>query len=148
MGCCTMPATSKRKENSAALGHIQRRADDPEQGAAWRSINNKNILTLNKYTYTLLGRPPKVLVMFDKRDSIIGLSITHIDDPDGFELKPKGGGQNYTVHITPFCRHHGIFVEQTERFAKLGLSREGYLTLDLKETINVSNRKKRQSREG
>lgn len=110
------------------------------------SINNKNILTLNKYTYGILGRPPKVLVMFDKRNTIIGLSATHIDDPDGFDVKPKGGGLNYTVHITPFCRHHGIHVEVTERFAKPGLSREGYLTLDLKETINVSTRKKRQER--
>lgn len=107
------------------------------------SINNKNTLTLNKYTYGILGRPEKVLVMFDKRDSIIGLSPTHKDDPDGFEVKPKGGAQNFVIHITPFCRHHGIFLERTERFAKPGLSREGYLTLDLKETINVSNRKKR-----
>lgn len=108
------------------------------------SINNKNILTLNKYTYGILGRPEKVLVMFDKRNSLIGLSATHKDDPDGFDVKPKGGALNFVVHITPFCRHHGIFIEQTERFAKPGLSREGYLTLDLKETINVSNRKKRQ----
>lgn len=107
------------------------------------SINNKNTLTLNKYTYEILGRPEKVLVMFDKRDSIIGLSPTHKDDPDVFDVEPKGGAQNFVIHITPFCRHHGIFPERTERFAKPGLSREGYLTLDLKETINVSNRKKR-----
>ncbi|HMQ03825.1 MAG TPA: hypothetical protein PKD26_07905 [Pyrinomonadaceae bacterium] len=85
------------------------------------SINNKNTLTLNKYTCGILGRPEKVLVMFDKRDSIIGLSPTHKDDPDGFEVKPKGGAQNFVIHITPFCRHHGIFLERTERFAKPGL---------------------------
>ncbi|MDM7923967.1 MAG: hypothetical protein QUS14_16860 [Pyrinomonadaceae bacterium] len=107
------------------------------------SINNKNTLTLNKYTYTFLGRPAKVLVMFDKRDSVIGLSPTHADDPDGFDVKPKGGGLNFIIHITPFCRHHGIFIESTERFAKPGLTREGFLTLDLKETINVGNRRKR-----
>lgn len=107
------------------------------------SINQKNILTLSKYTYGLLGRPPKVLVMFKKRDSIIALSPTHKDDPDGFDVKPKSGGQNFTVHITPFCRHHGIFIEHTERFAKPGLTKEGFLTLDLNETINVSNRRKR-----
>lgn len=112
------------------------------------SINQKNILTLSKYTYELLGRPPKVLVMFVKRDSTIGLAPTHRDDPDGFDVKPKGGGQNFTVHITPFCRHHGIFIEATERFAKPGLTREGFLTLDLNETINVSNRRKRPEGSG
>lgn len=142
----------RRYIDGATLGHIQRRANDTEQRPARRfyrlgvSINKKNILTLNKYTYGILGRPEKVLVMFDKRNSVIGLSATHKDDPDGFDVKSKGGAQNFFVHITPFCRHHGIFINQTERFAKPGLSREGYLTLDLNETINVSNRKKRIDR--
>ena len=109
------------------------------------SINNKNTLTLSKYTRRILGDPEAVLVMFDKKESVIGLSPTHKGDPDGFDVKPKGSGQNFVVHITPFCRHHGIFIERTERFAKPGLSQEGFLTLDLKETIDVSNRRKRRS---
>ena len=110
------------------------------------SINAKNTLTLSKYTRRIMGDPEWVLVMFDKKEAVIGLSPTHKDDPDGFEVKPKGGGQNFIIHITPFCRHHGIFIEATERFAKPGLSQEGFLTLDLKETINVSNRRKRKGR--
>ncbi len=82
--------------------------------------------------------------MFDKRESLIGLSPTHKDDPDGFEVKPKGGGQNYVIHIAPFCRHHNILIEATERFAEPGLRPEGFLTLDLKNTINVSHRRKRR----
>lgn len=92
----------------------------------------------------MLGRPEAVLVMFNKRDTVIGLSPTHTGDVDGFELKPKGGGVNYVVHISSFCRHHGIFVMVTERFAEPKLTPEGYLTLDLKNTINVSNRRKRK----
>ena len=110
------------------------------------SINAKNTLTLSKYTRRIMGDPEWVLVMFDKKEAVIGLSPTHKDDPDGFEVKPKGGGQNFIIHITPFCRHHRIFIEATERFAKPGLSQEGFLTLDLKETINVSNRRKRKGR--
>jgi hypothetical protein len=110
------------------------------------SINAKNTLTLSKYTQRLLGDPAAVLVMFDKKGSIIGLSPTHKGDPDGFEVKPKGTGQNFVIHITPFCRHHGIFIEATERFAKPALSPEGFLTLDLKETINVSQRRKRKGK--
>lgn len=107
------------------------------------SINAKYVLTLNKYTREILGKPEAVLVMFNKRDMVIGLSSTHTGDPDGFEVKPKSGGQNFVIHIAPFCRHHNILIEATERFALPGLSREGYLTLDLKNTINVSNRRKR-----
>lgn len=109
------------------------------------SINAKNVVTLNKYTYKLLGAPDAVLVMFDKRSSVIGLSPTHAADPDGFKVKPKGGAQNFVISVTPFCRHHGILIEATERFAKPGLTREGYLTLDLKNTINVSHRRKRKT---
>ena len=110
------------------------------------SINVKSTLTLNRYTRKILGDPEAVLVMFDKRESVIALAPTHAADKDGFQVKPKGGGQNYIVHIAPFCRHHNIMIEATERFAEPGLSSEGYLTLDLKNTINVSNRRKRHSR--
>ena len=108
------------------------------------SINAKSILTLSKYTRRIIGDPEKVLVMFNKRENTIGLSPTHSADADGFDVKPKGGSQNYTIHITPFCRHHGIFIEATERFAKPTLTPEGFLTLNLNETINVSNRRKRK----
>src|SRR5258706_9650774 len=108
------------------------------------SINRKYVLTLNRYTREVLGKPDAVLVMFDKRDMMIGLSATHAGDPDGFQVKPKGGAQNYIIHIAPFCRHHNILIDVTERFATPGLTREGYLTLDLKNTINVSVRRKRK----
>ena len=109
------------------------------------TINNKHILTLNRYTRKILGDPEWVLVMFDKRSSMIGLSPTHAGDPDGFQVRPKSGGMNYVIHLAPFCRHHNIMFENTERFAQPGLSPEGYLALDLKDTINVSNRRKRRS---
>ncbi len=108
------------------------------------SINRKGVLTVSKYACELLGKPEKVLLMFNKRDSVIGLSPTHAGDDDGFDVKLGSGRHNYLVHITPFCRHHNISVEVTERFAKPGLTSEGYLTLDLKETIDVSIRKKRK----
>jgi len=110
------------------------------------TINAKYVLLLNRYTRGILGNPDAVLLMFDKRQGVIGLSSTHSADPDGFRVKQKGE-QNYVVHITPFCRHHGILIEATERFAKPGLTREGYLTLDLNNTINVSNRRKRNLRD-
>ena len=108
------------------------------------SINKKGNLTLSTYACSLLGTPEKVLVMFNKRDTLIGLSPTHAADEDGFDVTPGSGGHNYIIRAAPFCRHHNISVEVTERFAKPGLTNEGYLTLDLKETINVSVRKRRK----
>ncbi|HLA94387.1 MAG TPA: hypothetical protein VK612_01610 [Pyrinomonadaceae bacterium] len=117
----------------------------PSNGRLSASLNAKHVLTLNRYTRELLGKTEAVLVMFDKRESIIGLSPTHAADPDGFQVKPKGGGQNFVVHLAPFCRHHNIVIETTERFAQPGLTKEGYITLDLNKTINVSHRRRKRS---
>lgn len=117
----------------------------PSSSRLSASINVKNVLTLNRYTQNMLGNPEAVLLMFDKRESVIALSPTHAADPDGFRVKLKGE-MNYVVHLAPFCRHHGILINATERFAKPGLTSEGFLTLDLKRTINVSNRRKRAKR--
>ena len=105
------------------------------------TINRKHVLLLNRYTYNTLGTPEAVLLMYDSLQRTIGVSPTRAGDPDGFTVKLKNG-LNYIVHTAPFCRYHGILIEATERFVEPGLTREGYLTLDLKNTVNVSNRRK------
>ncbi len=109
------------------------------------SINKNMVLRLNPYAREVLGKPDAVLLMFNRRDSVIALSPTHAADPDRFDLKSKSNGQDWVIHTAPFCRHHNITIEQTERFAKPGLTREGYLKLDLKETIKVRRRRPEKS---
>jgi hypothetical protein len=109
------------------------------------SINKNMVLRLNPYAREILGKPDAVLLMFDKKESVIALAPTHANDPDRFDLKSKSNGQDWVVHTAPFCRHHNITVEQTERFVKPGLTREGYLTLDLKQTVLVRRRRPERS---
>ena len=107
------------------------------------TINAKNVITLNKYARKKLGEPEGVLLLFERKESLIGLVPTSLKDKDAFPLKPKGGGLNYVVHAAPFCRHHGIVIERTERFSHVDFDNEGILRLDLKSTHDVSNRRKR-----
>ena len=105
------------------------------------TINRDFVLKMNRYARGMLGNPDAVLLMFDRAENVIGVAPTPAADPDGFKIKVKGE-ISYVVHTAPFCRHHGIFFESTEQFAMPGLTREGYLTLDLKNTRVVSRRKK------
>ena len=109
------------------------------------TINHKNILTFNKYARKMLGEPEAVKLLFEKKESIIGLVASSLRDKDAFPMKPKGGGLNYTVHAAPFCRHFGIVIDRTERFDHPEMDGQGILRLDLKHTHDVSNRKKKSA---
>lgn len=106
------------------------------------TINKKNVLTFNRFIVKLLGNPEAVILMFEKKESIIGLVPSNLRDKYAFPLKPKGAG-NWTIHAAPFCRHFGIVIDKTEKFDDADLDSEGVLRLDLRKTHNVSNRKRR-----
>jgi hypothetical protein len=108
------------------------------------TINKKHVITLNKYARKMLNDPEGVFLLFEKKESLIGLVPTSLKDKDAFPLKPKGGGMNYVIHAAPFCRHHNIVIEKTEKFDHVDFDREGILRLDLKLTRDVSVRKKRR----
>ena len=108
------------------------------------TINAKNVITLNKYARQKLGNPEGVLLLFEKKESLIGLLPSSLKDKDAFPLKPKSGGMNYVIHATPFCRSHNIVIERTERFDHVDFDNDGILRLDLKMTHDVGNRKKRR----
>jgi hypothetical protein len=118
----------------------------PENTVFAVTINNKHILTLNKYARKRLGEPEAVRLLFEKRESMIGLVPASPTDSMAFPLKPKGGGLNYVVHAAPFCRHFGIVIERTERFDEPLLDDQGILRLNLRKTRDVSNRRKRHVR--
>lgn len=110
------------------------------------TINRKLVLTFNKYAVKMLGNPEAVLLLFEKQESMIGVVPSNMKDKDAFPLKPKGGGLNFVVHTAPFCRHFGIMIDKTERFVGPDLDDQGILRLDLKNTHDVSNRRKRMGR--
>ncbi|HEV8593089.1 MAG TPA: hypothetical protein VGQ55_13370 [Pyrinomonadaceae bacterium] len=102
------------------------------------TINNKSDLTINRFTMKTLGNPEAVVLLFDKRESVIGLVSTNRRNADAFPVIPKNGGQNWVIHTAPFCRHFGIVIDRTERFDQPEIDNEGILRLDLKTTHNVS----------
>lgn len=108
------------------------------------TINKKHVITLNKFAMKKLNHAEGVMLLFEKKESLIGLVPSSLKDKDAFPIKSKGGGLNFVIHAAPFCRAHNIVIEKTERFDHVDFDNEGILRLDLKMTHDVSNRKKRR----
>ncbi len=106
------------------------------------SINSKDVITLNRRAMGLLGGAEAALLVFDEKNSIIGMIAANLRNPEAFPLRPKNRG-GWVLMASPFCRHFNISVESTERFIDPDLDSDGILRLDLKRTHNVSRRKRR-----
>ena len=106
------------------------------------SISSKKVIALNRQAHSLLGGPESVLLLFDEKNSIIGLIASSIRNAEAFPVRAKNIG-NWIINAAPFCRHFNISVESTERFVGPDLDNDGILRLDLKHTYNVSVRRPR-----
>ena len=106
------------------------------------SIDRNCAITLNRQAQAMLNYAEAVKLLFDEKDSIIGLLPSSPRDPEAFSLQTKNL-TNRVIYATPFCRHFRISVDRTERFVDPELDNEGILRLDLKRTRNVSVRKRR-----
>ena len=108
------------------------------------SINSKNVMTFNRRALKLLNDAEAVLLLFDKKESVIGVIPSTHKNADAFPLHPKNTC-NWIINAAPFCRHFGIALDRTERFESPDFDNEGILRLDLKRTHNVSVRRRRSA---
>src|SRR5438067_13919716 len=106
------------------------------------SISHKKVIALNRQGHNLLGGAESVLLLFDEKNSIIGIVPSNRRNPEAFPLRLKNGS-TWVIHAAPFCRHFHISPDRTERFDDPAVDDEGILRLDLKHTHNVSLRKRR-----
>jgi hypothetical protein len=107
------------------------------------TINRKSVLTFNRFAVDALGNPAAVLLFFEKQEKLIGIVASSLKEKDAFPLKPKNS-VNWVVNSAPFCRHHKIVIEKTEKFDHPEIDDAGILRLDLKNTHDVSNLRKRK----
>ncbi|MEP6944687.1 MAG: hypothetical protein ABJA02_02135 [Acidobacteriota bacterium] len=111
------------------------------------SINKVGHITLSRGAYQLIGDPSHVLMHYDDRNSVIGVTRTEPGTPGAFAVRLRPGGCGCTIYITPFCRHFRIQMEGTERFDAPELGPDGVLRLDLKRTHRVAQQNPRSKRD-
>jgi hypothetical protein len=110
------------------------------QNAITVSISRKCSINLSRAAAWLIGNPGWVLMMYDERNSVIGMTASTEDTPGAFLLRQRERDGGRTVCVTPFCRHFRIQVDGTEQFDDPTVDEDGVLRLDLKRTHRVEQR--------
>lgn len=108
------------------------------------TINRKGLIYLNRTAYQAFGSPKAVAIYYNREDDAIALEPAYPRFDENFQLVKKQTG--WAVHASPFCRHHGISIPNTERFIRPDLTNEGQMILDLRQTVTVGGIVKKKVR--
>jgi hypothetical protein len=110
------------------------------------TLNRKHVFCMNANVQEMLGRPEAVVLMFDRKENIIGLSAAPITVKGTFRLLPMGRGHSHRIiRASSFCRHFGICLDNTSAFLQPRLDEDGVLLLDLK-AITPARARRRSKR--
>jgi hypothetical protein len=97
------------------------------------TLNRRHIFCLNAKVQEMLGRPEAVVLLFDRKEKIIGVSAAPITVKGAFRLQRMGTSLTHgIIRAAPFCRHFGISLDNTSAFVQPRLDEDGVLLLDLK----------------
>ncbi len=97
------------------------------------SLNRKGVLLLNKRAFEKIGAPKAAILLYDRRNSTIGLRAATPDTKHAFPFKRKP----FEIRAMPFCRHHKLKVPRTISFPNPEIDPDGTLLLDLHTAIEV-----------
>lgn len=106
------------------------------------TLRTKGDIFLNANTYRMLGRPDEVMLFYSRdRDTIAIAPAQGRHRRENFPVKQYQTG--YRIGSSPLIRHYGLRVKQTQRFSAPEINENGYLLLDLRNTINVPTSKRK-----
>jgi hypothetical protein len=111
------------------------------------SISERGRISLSRGALRLIGNPSYVLLHYDERNGIIGITPSEAGTAGAFpvKLRPKECGG--TIGAQPFCVHFRIKVAAVERFDQPALDENGILRLDLKRTHRIAKPNRRPKSE-
>src|SRR5438552_9513727 len=81
------------------------------------TLNHRGVITFNRNVFNLIGKPQAAVLLFNRAGSMIGVSPAHERIAEAFPVVERVG--YWVINAAPFCRHFGIRVERTERFASV-----------------------------
>ena len=106
------------------------------------TLNRKNVFCLNKKVFEMLGEPEAVVLMFDKKEKVIGMRPARPSPTGTFRVHPHTSGTTHKIiRAAPFCRAFNIRMDCTSAFVQPRLDDDGVLMLDLKATVPARARR-------
>ncbi len=106
------------------------------------SLSPKGIILMNKRLYKKFGEPEAIVLLFEKRNNLIGLLRSREGVKEAFPVRSRDG--YHFIHARPFCKNYGIVVPATERFVDPEIDPEGVMRLDLTKTVSAAHRRRSQ----
>lgn len=132
-------ATVRRSEQPASKT-MERQWEEFEHGPIQKhaerihvSINPRGNLYLNRLAFEAMGKPESVVLLYDRRQSMIGLRAAPAGRENAFRLKRKDPGPsgNRVIYAANFCRFYHIKTAETLAFTTAEVDQQGVLILDL-----------------
>jgi hypothetical protein len=106
------------------------------------SLSDKGKTLMNRRAHELIGKPKRIQLYFKPDSGLIGISPAHERLATAFPVRVYNGSA--VAHCSTFVRHFGISLTGTHKFVGVDLSSEGYLRLNLANTIQVGGHKRRR----
>ena len=111
------------------------------------TLNRGGEILIGSRTFRKFGEPEQVLLLFDRRNLLIGIVPTTAKATNSFPLITKSNGSHRVIRANLFCRHYGIAFAGTVAFNTAEIDDDGILTLNLREIRAVGNPKRLKPRE-
>jgi hypothetical protein len=118
----------------------QRPSDDP-----YVTIQKKGVISLNLASYTALGSPEAVELLYDREERLVGLRKVDPSVEHAYIVRGLGRGKvdtNWLISGTAFAQYYGIKADSARRWKAKVVEDAEMLIVDLKEpgTEVVGNR--------
>lgn len=117
----------------------------PWQDVLYVSLNKCGRIAMNSNCYKHLGKPLAAYLYYSRVDDTIALEPVHSHRmPTAFDVK-QSGASGWRIDAAPFCGHHNIRLDKTERFIAPEIE-DGRLYLKLGQTVTVQKRSTKRDR--
>ena len=71
-------------------------------------LSRHGYFSVNRTAYELLGRPSRVVLMYDAERELVALEPAGEDTPHSYKVVQQGKSQSYIVAAKAFCDHYEI----------------------------------------
>ena len=108
------------------------------------AIQTRGNMSLNEAAFEALGKPEKVILLFDKDTNAVGLKATEEKVRYAFPIRRQSGSKSYLIGSASFCQHYGIDTSITKAFEPV--LEEGILVFEIDEGAPVITSRGRPKR--
>jgi hypothetical protein len=79
-------------------------------------LSRRGYFSLNKFAFELLGRPSRVLLLYDSERALVGLKAADENVPYSYGVVQQGNSESYILAAKAFCDHCGITYDEVQHF--------------------------------